>query len=339
MKALYRKRLSDLTAIAGLCALLSVPTVTQADIEKTITKTLDAESGGKLVMEVDRGSIEVTGDDAQAVQVKVTRKVDTSSRSRADTVLDAHRVEFKTEGETIHIRARFTKKLPSGWLRRSPNLQVHYAVVVPHEFDIDLRTSGGSVRVQETEGDVNCHTSGGSINVERIDGPVQGRTSGGSIRVSRVDGPVDAQTSGGNIRLLDIQGDVAAVTSGGSIEVKAARGAANLKTSGGNIRASGIRSRILAKTSGGSVTANFAESPPADCHLETSGGTVTVTLPENAKVDLDARSSGGRVVSQLPVSTVVVGEQKRNALQGKVNGGGPTLTTRTTGGGIYIKKN
>jgi hypothetical protein len=95
---------------------------------------------------------------------------------------------------------------------------------------------------------------------------------------------------------------------------------------------------VDANTSGGSITAAFADAPKQDCRLETSGGGITILLPENATLDVDARTSGGRVISDLPVTMVVQGEQKRNELVGKINGGGTKLTAHTGGGSVHLKK-
>jgi hypothetical protein len=55
-------------------------------------------------------------------------------------------------------------------------------------------------------------------------------------------------------------------------------------------------------------------------------------------VDVDARTSGGRVISDLPVVSIVQGEQKKNELRGKINGGGPLITAHTSGGNVHLKK-
>ena len=53
---------------------------------------------------------------------------------------------------------------------------------------------------------------------------------------------------------------------------------------------------------------------------------------------VDARTSGGRVSTELPVTSVVQGEQKKQELRGKINGGGRLLTTRTSGGSVRLEK-
>jgi len=107
------------------------------------------------------------------------------------------------------------------------------------------------------------------------------------------------------------------------------------KTSGGHINIEQISGTIKAGTSGGMVKAHFASHPLQACRLETSGGHVEVTLPEDSPVHVDARTSGGRVSTELPVT--LTGELGSH-LKADVNGGGPELFLRTSGGHIKLYK-
>jgi DUF4097 and DUF4098 domain-containing protein YvlB len=112
-----------------------------------------------------------------------------------------------------------------------------------------------------------------------------------------------------------------------------------VRTSGGGIQVADIRGPIEARTSGGSIHANLPAQPAGDCTFKTSGGSVTVSLPENAAVNVDAHTSAGRVSTDFPVAAVIQGEQKKNEIRGKINGGGPLLTAHTSGGSVRLQKN
>jgi hypothetical protein len=124
------------------------------------------------------------------------------------------------------------------------------------------------------------------------------------------------KTSGGSIRIGKVAGEVKAITSGGSIKVKEVKGTIN------------------AKTSGGSVTAYISEQPEGDCSLTTSGGSVSAHLAGNIKVYVDAKTSGGTAHSDFSID----GEKSKRKIRGKINGGGPELYLRTSGGGVKIYK-
>ena len=106
-------------------------------------------------------------------------------------------------------------------------------------------------------------------------------------------------------------------------------------TSGGSIRVEEVMGTLKASTSGGSIRALISRQPRGNCRLTTSGGSVTLYLDSDMKVDLDAKTSGGRVRTSFPVT--MQGVISRRKLQGKINGGGPEIYLRTSGGNITIK--
>jgi ribosomal protein L6P/L9E len=309
----------------------------RADVADKITKSFQVQPGGQLVVELDRGSIEVKTSDAESVDIEITRKAE-GSRSRAERTLHDHVVTATQTDNMIKVQAEYKGATSRSWFSRSPKLQVNCRITVPRKFNVDLKTAGGHIRVAELTGKVQAHTSGGSLGFEKITGQVSGHTSGGSITIAGVKGKVEAKSSGGSLRLVDIEGDMTAQTSGGSIHAKKLIGRSVLKTSGGSIEIVGITGQIDARTSGGSITARLPVQPAGDCTFKTSGGNVTVVLDEKVAVDVDARTSGGRVSTEFPVETVIQGEQRKNELRGKINGGGPLITAQTSGGSVHLEK-
>jgi DUF4097 and DUF4098 domain-containing protein YvlB len=112
------------------------------------------------------------------------------------------------------------------------------------------------------------------------------------------------------------------------------RGDVDVKTSGGSIRVDEVSGTINAHTSGGSITAIISQQPLGDSRLTTSGGSVSASLAPSIAVDLTASTSGGRVSSEFEVD----GSVKKTRITGKVNGGGPKLVLKTSGGSVRIKK-
>jgi DUF4097 and DUF4098 domain-containing protein YvlB len=106
-------------------------------------------------------------------------------------------------------------------------------------------------------------------------------------------------------------------------------------TSGGSITVKEVINYVDATTSGGSITASLSDQPTADCRLNTSGGTVTVLLPAGVQADVRAKTSGGRVHCDFPVK----GSIGKRSMNVKINGGGPLLDLKTSGGSIYVKSN
>jgi hypothetical protein len=109
-------------------------------------------------------------------------------------------------------------------------------------------------------------------------------------------------------------------------------------TSGGNIKAAQVENTFEAKTSGGNVTAGFVGGLRGDCLLSTSGGRVKVTVEPTAGFRLDASTSGGGVEAEGFTITIEKGGVGKSRLSGAVNGGGPVLKLRSSGGDIVVSK-
>jgi len=141
-------------------------------------------------------------------------------------------------------------------------------------------------------------------------------TSGGSIDIDNLYGKIDAYTSGGSITLAHIHGDI------------------DVKTSGGSIDVDDVTGKINAHTSGGSIRVKLFKSPTGDSKFSTSGGSIRAYLAKDIAVDLLAKTSGGRVSSELDVNGTI----KKRRIEGSINGGGPELIFKTSGGSVRINE-
>lgn len=289
-----------------------------------IDKTFSVRSGGELVVDAEGASISVAGG-AKEVRVRIERGND----SRAE-IEDDYDVDLQQSGDRVSV---VIEKRRGGLLSWGWRHGLSVTVDVPTAFDVSLSTSGGSVEVGDLEGEVTARTSGGSVRVGDVRGPVAVRTSGGSIRVDGAVGDVLASTSGGSIVVGDVDGDVEVKTSGGSIDIERARGQVAARTSGGSIGLRDIAGAVEAHTSGGSVRAYISRQPEGPSSLTTSGGRVEVTLADTVAVDLDAHASG-RVRSEVEVASSYRSQRR---LSGKINGGGPELYLKSSGGSVVIR--
>ena len=316
-----------------LCILISP---SRADIEDTISETFDVSPGGNLVVDADIGAIKVITHGKNIVAVEIIRKLDTNSKKEADKILEDLTIDFEQQGENVTIIAKLDDSDWNFWNKIRRKIKVEFSIIVPNQYNVDLKTSGGSISVDDLEGFVTSKTSGGSLNFGKIDGPVNGRTSGGSITLDGCTGDADIKTSGGSLNIGDVDGNVVAKTSGGSINIARAKGPIDAGTSGGSISVEEVMGKINARTSGGSVNAKISYQPGGPCSLSTSGGSINVYLAEDIQVTVDARTSGGKVRTDFPVT--IQGEIKKSRLNADINGGGPELVLRTSGGNINIKE-
>ncbi|HEY8132846.1 MAG TPA: DUF4097 family beta strand repeat-containing protein [Thermoanaerobaculia bacterium] len=309
--------------IAFLLAL-AITGAAYAATDTPIHRTFNVAPGGTLTLDADVGDIQVTSG-GSGVTVDVTQRARVSNR-----LLN---VTFDQQQNDVTIRAKLEGT--SRWFNWSDD-EAKFVITVPSQYNVQLATAGGDIKVGNLQGQARCKTSGGSISLGRIDGPATANTSGGDVSIEGARGNVDLHTSGGGIRIGDVTGSIQAKTSGGSIEIHHAGGDLYARSSGGGITIDEALSMVDASTSGGSIRARLAQQPRGDSRLSTSGGGITVSLAPTVAVDLDAHTSGGDVDTDVPVT--LLGKQGDSSLEGKINGGGPKLVLRSSGGDIRVRK-
>ncbi len=306
--------------------------------EEIVDKKLPASPGGKIVVQVEFGTIEVTGSDTSEVTLNATRTINASSEAKEREYVEAVPITFIKEGNTITLRARSEKKSNGGfwnWFGGGrTQTKARYTLKVPTKFSAALDTAGGAISVSDLTGDVHTDTSGGALRFSQIRGPIKGDTSGGAIVLSDCEGTIKVDTSGGKIEVSNSRGSLRADTSGGSISVTNFGGDATVETSGGGLKLQGIKGSVRGETSGGSITATLVAPLAGDVKLGTSGGSIEVRIPAGAALDLDAATGSGRVTTDFEVVTTARKETDR--VRGSINGGGKTVRLRNSSGGIAV---
>ena len=312
--------LRSLSACTLACAAAAAAVAGQDDAADAVRRSFDVAPGERVVVDADFADIDVQTWDTPKVDIVVERP-------------DRLSLEFEQADGVVTVRGR---KKGRSWAPWNWDRQPRFRLNVPYQQDLELRTSGGDITLDRLHGDVVARTSGGDVRIGDVDGHVDGKTSGGDVRIDSAHDTV-AKTSGGDIRIGTAHGGMSATTAGGSIQTDGVAGDMVAKTSGGSIRIRGAQGAVQANTSGGSIEAEFVAQPGAPSELRTSGGSVTVYVPEDIALDIDARTSGGSVSTDFPVT--VDGELgKKNKLQTAINGGGPTMALRASGGSIRLRR-
>jgi DUF4097 and DUF4098 domain-containing protein YvlB len=300
----------------GLFAI--TPVALHAKIVRTVEKTFTVQPGGTFRGSTQGGNFTIRSGDVGTVEVTARQTIRAGSDKEADELLADLTLRLEQEGNDVVAEAKYDRK--ASWGRKSwPPVSVDFTVTVPHTYNLRLATSGGNIKVGDLKGSIVARTSGGNLSFERIDGDIEGRTSGGDIYLREGTAEAKLHTSGGNIR------------------VERAGGRTQVSTSGGDIRLDEVKELVSARTSGGNVHATITGPLTADTELGTSGGDVVVKLRRDIGFHLDASTSGGDVSAEGLTLTIDRGGIGKRRLSGTVNGGGPLLRLRTSGGNIKIR--
>jgi hypothetical protein len=288
-----------------------------ATIDRTIEKTFTVSAAGTIVLETEGGSLQVVSGPDGAVRIVAREKIHARSEAEAESLLQDLDLNFEQTGDRVRASSKYRQR--TGIFHRGswPPVQVDFVATVPAAFAAELSTHGGGISVGD------------------IAGAVHARTSGGSIKLGRIGGKVDAETSGGGISLEEARNAVKLSSSGGGIKVGRVAGPAELSTSGGGISIDAVEENVQAHTSGGGVRATIVGPLKSDCSLSTAGGSVHVSVDKSAAFHLDAATSGGSVHAE-GLTIRLQGSSRQSKLAGDVNGGGPELKLRTSGGNVDI---
>lgn len=304
--------------LLAMSVLLLGANMAEAKITRVVEKTFAVQPGGTLKASTQGGDITVRTADVPQVQVQVKQVIRASSEAEADEILKKLTLTLEQSGNDVVVEAKYEKQGPGTWFGNWPPVNVSFVVTVPTAYNLNLGTSGGDIAVASLKGNVRA------------------RTSGGDLEFARIDGDIDAGTSGGDITLLEGTARARLTTSGGDISVDRAGGLTEVSTSGGNIDLKSVAQLVSASTSGGDVRAIITEPIKQDAVLSTSGGQVRVEVAKETGFYLDASTSGGDVRADGLTITLEKGGSGKSRLTGAVNGGGPRLKLRSSGGDIKV---
>jgi len=275
-------------------------------------ESFDISTPGKLNVETSGGHITVKGSSDNSVRVEMYVRKNGRNLLPEDNNLDDWDIDISQSGSSVQAIAK--RRGNNGWniFGKNNNPSISFVVYTPREMSTDLNTSGGHIEARGLSGNQELSTSGGHLKLANLKGTIQARTSGGHVEIA------------------DVQGDVNARTSGGHIDVQNSEGNLKVKTSGGHIDLANISGSVEAQTSGGSISADL-NSIGQFVDLRTSGGNVEISVPENLGLDLNLE--GSYVSTNLHNFS---GNVERNEVHGKLNGGGPKVSARTSGGTVSL---
>ena len=306
------KRIISLSV--SLVLLITAASAAMETASADVQKNFDVQKGGKLVVTVSGGDL----------QVKVWDKMQVQLTAR-NIGGDADRLEAEQSGNTVTVEYRSQ----SGWSSSSRDLRFDF--YVPKDFNVNLTTSGGDVRIDGAlQGDAMMRTSGGDLTLDGVSGEVNGKTSGGDITVRDLGGEADLATAGGDIHVDRSSKNLTISTSGGDITVGTVDGNLSASTSGGGMNIRKVGGNLTASTSSGDVTVGNVGGSVA---LSTSGGDISLS---SGKGKISANTSGGDVTISDAAGYANVLSSGGTVKVGLTPQGGQRSTIESSGGDVYL---
>jgi len=209
-------------------------------------------------------------------------------------------VNTSQNGDAVEVTAKTRSGSIWNWGVRHSSLRVE--VHMPKEADLSVRSGDGSVEADSVNGNVDITTGDGSITVQGAHGNIRFHTGDGHIEARALDGQVDASSGDGHINLEGRFDSLKIKTGDGSVTARAGAGS----------------------------TVNSAWS------IYTGDGSVDLEIPGDLQANIEASTHDGHISLGLPLT--VEGTFSSSRIQGKLNGGGQTVTIRTGDGSIHLSK-
>lgn len=135
---------------------------------------------------------------------------------------------------------------------------------------------------------------------------------------------------------------------GGNIDVKGMRSELEVKSKTAEVQLIDVTGPIIANSTSGNITVKFSEYGQAGpSSISSVASEIDVTLPATAKADLVMGSVTGEIYTDLELEMQNKGKEANmnqiasganSTIRARLNGGGTSLTLRTTSSDIYLRK-
>lgn len=294
----------------------------------TLTYTFDLNPEGSLELDSRGGDIRILANEDDGVRVEEIVYTDDLSEDDARQFALENQSSYKLRGNRLSIEGpRGSGREFGGWPSRGDR-QRDYTVYVPTPFDVDVKTTGGTIDFEGLRGTLRARTMGGEVAARDVGGDVRLSSMGGAMRAEDVDGNLEVQTYGGEIKAERVTGRMTLKTAGGSVRVREAERDVRIQTAGGNILAETIGGGVQAQTAGGSIRLTDIR---ADAEAQTAGGDVIVASVGGS---LNASTAGGDIEGQTINGPVTAETMAGDIELDDVRGG---VEAHTTIGDIEIE--
>ena len=229
-----------------------------SELEESKTLKVDTKKPLSLTVADAAGSVTITGEDVETVQVRVIKTAYDSSQARADEEVKGIKYTVEQSGNTITLKYELPKSM-----NFSNNVNtVDFIVSVPNEVSVEVDTNFGEVSISGTKGNVNVKNDFGDVTVENIEGALTVQTNSGEVNAtSIVAGAED----------IDLSSDF-----GGVILKKADARDITLDSNSGTITLGEVRATgdLTSNTDYGNT--DFENGSANALHIETNSGKVSL---------------------------------------------------------------
>jgi hypothetical protein len=244
-----------------------------------------------VTVEVFLGQVEIIASDRADAVVEV----------RPSNATKKEDVRAAQETEVDFAAGHLTVKGPGGWkMYTLPRAWHTPSIDVTIEVPTGSRVHGAGhlcrFLVTGELGQCELKNSLGDLHLEKV-GSLELRTSSGSITVDEVVSRANVTTGNGTVRIGEINGSAVVKNSNGDTTIREVAGDLQVNTANGNITVERPRGSVTAKAASGSIRIFDASS--GAMRLETAAGQLDVGIHPGVAAYLDLSAKYGTLQNQL----------------------------------------
>jgi len=308
-----------------------------AKFERTVELQHPMQAGSTLAVSTASGSIDVTGQETDQVQVTATIQARAATEEEAQELAEQVEIRFQEAGDKLVVKADRPNNL-----RWNRSISISYVITVPRQTHVECDSASGSLKLRDLTGNVNARTASGSVEGTQIKGFVRLHSSSGSVHCENASGgDVDLDTASGGVRLSNASdvGTCRAHSSSGSVRVQHVQADLIRMDSGsGGVTAEDVTcSHLNARSGSGHVSVAFAPSTPSNVvvDLGTGSGGINAVMPPAFAGRVDLSVASGSVHINQPVT--VQGDIGKRHVTGTIGEGTGSLSAHTGSGSIDVR--
>ena len=330
------------------------------DSDTSLTSSLPAAT--TFVINNPHGDVTVTGSSSDG-QVHVNVHTQTYAWKQSDIDRKTKELEptFSNDGGVLKLNVNAVE-----------GGEVDLIVTVPHAAPVTVQADHGDVNVSELASPVTISANHGEVDVSGVDNSVtlHMNDDDASVTLHNIHGPVSLEGHSGDIDISDVtgelslQGDFFGSTNleriGGPVHFNTTRtqfsaarlddefnvdsdslnanellGPVVLKTQDKNITLDRVQGSVDVSNRNGSVELTNA-APLSGISIENHKGSVDLGVPGGAGFVLNAQTRNGDMENDFGLQSK--DDDGSHMLQGRVAGGGPTVTIATTDGDVTVRR-
>jgi len=321
----------------------------------------------RIVFDIARGNIKVTGADTQEVAVSGNKTIRSFGREDADRANNNTPIEVVPEGD--HLLVRANQDRASNNQRVSDDIEV----TVPRAMAVEARGRRGDFEIGDIDGDVVLGGAHGDVRLSRLGGNARVEVNHSeTIRAVDVKGHIDVQGEGSDLSLENVQGQVTingaftgtldfknlakplqfegarntelhAEAVPGNISMDMSEFTANglvgpvrLITRSRDIKIGRFSQAITIETEHGNIELDPGMPLPA-IEARSGAGNIELTLPDKAAFHLEATAERGDATNDFGPQIQKDTSGRSASLKGNV-GDGPSIKLTASRGEVEVRK-